>query len=292
MRRGTKSSQTKGWEEIYYVCSVVSFRFVPASFFMWLYPTLVSAISDPLLSVILENMCKVSRLVGFGGNTGTATTPAFKHAINATVKSNDGGYTSKALHFFFWTTNEMKGMRKWLFAFRYLSKFSRFFVPISALQSCLQKSLCQFGSLLIKGCVGVRLVYPPSFQPRSDEGEYRLFGLIWRMMLQPTQECICHVLLRFWCFTSLFTVDSMRILTLMDDDGVVAITFLGGVFVFAFFHFFVTITTNPRHPLQNRSFFIHFFGFQSSVSWWNHIDFSSKIRHLWIEIDISNLNKN
>ena len=42
-------------------------------------------------------MCSVSRRAGFGGNTGTATTPALRQARNAIVKSIDGGYTNSAL---------------------------------------------------------------------------------------------------------------------------------------------------------------------------------------------------
>jgi hypothetical protein len=77
----------------------------PASFFKWLYSRLVRAYAAPLLSVILENICKVSRLAGFGGKTGTATTPALRHARKATVKSSEGGYTKSALSFYNETIN-------------------------------------------------------------------------------------------------------------------------------------------------------------------------------------------
>jgi hypothetical protein len=44
-----------------------------------------------------RNIPKLSRLEGWGGNTGTATTRAFRQAKNATMKSRDGGYTRTAL---------------------------------------------------------------------------------------------------------------------------------------------------------------------------------------------------
>ena len=51
----------------------------------------------PELSTIRENMTRVSLRPGWGGNTGTATILAFRHAIKAIVKSNEGGYTNTAL---------------------------------------------------------------------------------------------------------------------------------------------------------------------------------------------------
>jgi hypothetical protein len=43
------------------------------------------------------NICNESRRIGFGGNTGTAMILAFKHAMNAMVKFNDGVYTNTTL---------------------------------------------------------------------------------------------------------------------------------------------------------------------------------------------------
>jgi hypothetical protein len=43
------------------------------------------------------NICNESRRIGFGGNTGTAMILAFKHAMNAMVKFNDGAYTNTTL---------------------------------------------------------------------------------------------------------------------------------------------------------------------------------------------------
>ena len=51
----------------------------------------------PQASTILVNIKSVSRLAGCGGNTGTATIPAFRHAINAMMKSREGGNTKTAL---------------------------------------------------------------------------------------------------------------------------------------------------------------------------------------------------
>jgi hypothetical protein len=63
--------------------NLVIASFAPAIFFRWLYSLLVRAYRALLLSVIFENMCNVSLRAGLGGNTGTATTPALRHARNA-----------------------------------------------------------------------------------------------------------------------------------------------------------------------------------------------------------------
>jgi len=70
---------------------------MPAIFFKWLYSAFVRATSAPHPETIRENIRSVSRRFGWGGNAGTATTPALRHARNATIKSSDGGYTSTAL---------------------------------------------------------------------------------------------------------------------------------------------------------------------------------------------------
>jgi hypothetical protein len=58
----------------------------------------VSANFASQAATIVENIINVSFLVGCGGKTGTATIPARRHAINAIMKSREGGYTSTALY--------------------------------------------------------------------------------------------------------------------------------------------------------------------------------------------------
>ena len=68
-----------------------------ATFFMWLYEALVSANVAPQASTIFVNITRVSRRVGCGGKTGTATIPALRQATNAMMKSREGGNTKTAL---------------------------------------------------------------------------------------------------------------------------------------------------------------------------------------------------
>ena len=63
-----------------------------------LYALCVRATDAPLLLCILTKWCKsLTSLRGSGGNTGTATIPALKQAINEIVNCNPGKKTSNTL---------------------------------------------------------------------------------------------------------------------------------------------------------------------------------------------------
>jgi len=68
-----------------------------ATVFTWLYSWFVKAKLACQLATISENITTVSRRSGLGGKTGTAMMPAFRQAINDSIKSSDGGYTKTAL---------------------------------------------------------------------------------------------------------------------------------------------------------------------------------------------------
>jgi hypothetical protein len=70
---------------------------IPANFLPWLYSAEVRAYRARQESQMTRNIPRLSRRLGWGGNTGTATTLAFRQAKNATMKSRDGGYTRTTL---------------------------------------------------------------------------------------------------------------------------------------------------------------------------------------------------